>query len=115
VKQPIEDRVSARAKVIGFARLVLIPLGPGGDRRYRTGLIHLASDEPIDERPVQAPPDAIVIVDGSFLQRAEVAGLWDHVVFVDTTLKVARTRGAQRDTQLFGGLAQGSRPTWFRH
>ncbi|MFC5103236.1 hypothetical protein [Kibdelosporangium philippinense] len=50
----------------------------------RNRVIDLASDQQIDEPPVQAPPDAILIVDGSFLQRGELAGLWDDVVFVDT-------------------------------
>jgi hypothetical protein len=57
-----------------LAELVLIPLGPGGDRRYRTRVIDLASDAEIGEAPVEAPADAVVIVDGSFLQRPELAG-----------------------------------------
>ncbi|MGW1787624.1 hypothetical protein ACWCO0_30765 [Streptomyces tubercidicus] len=89
-----------------FARCVLAPLGPGGDRRYRSRIIDLASDQAIDEPPVTAPADAILVVDGSFLQRHELAGLWDEVVFADTSFPVARQRGTRRDTQLFGSCAQ---------
>lgn len=89
-----------------FARSVLVPLGPGGDRRYRTAILDLASDQPVFEDQVEAPADAVVIVDGSFLQRAELADLWDHRIYVDTSLDVARTRGAHRDTALFGGRAR---------
>lgn len=89
-----------------FARTVLAPLGPGGDRRYRGRIIDLASDEQIDEPPVTAPTDAVLIVDGSFLQRSELAHLWDEVVFADTSFLVARRRGTTRDAALFGGLEQ---------
>jgi uridine kinase len=89
-----------------LAELVLIPLGPGGDRRYRVRVIDLASDAEIGEPPVEAPADAVVIVDGSFLQRPELAGLWDHRIFIDTDLAVARHRGTVRDAQALGGLAR---------
>jgi uridine kinase len=92
--------------VAAFAREVLVPLGPGGSRRYRTAIRDLASDEPIDEAPVEAPEDAVVIVDGSFLRRPELVDLWDHRIYVDTTLEVARRRGTQRDASLFGGVAR---------
>lgn len=89
-----------------FARSVLVPLGPGGDHRYRSRIIDLASDEKIDEPSVTAPADAVLVVDGSFLQRHELAGLWDEVVFADTSFPLARQRGTRRDTKLFGNLAQ---------
>ncbi|MEV7405368.1 hypothetical protein AB0N93_33870 [Streptomyces sp. NPDC091267] len=89
-----------------FARTVLTPLGPGGDRRYRARIIDLASDQQIDEPPVTAPAAAVLIVDGSFLQRGELAQLWDEVVFAESSFLVARRRGATRDATLFGGLEQ---------
>ncbi|GGM72296.1 uridine kinase [Lentzea pudingi] len=89
-----------------FSRLVLEPLGPGGDRRYRERIIDLRSDTPIDEPPVQAPDDLVLVVDGSFLQR-ELE--WDEVVFVDTPFAVARERGSRRDADLLGGLEKAQR------
>ena len=89
-----------------FARLVLEPLGPGGDLRYRERIIDLRSDTPLDEPPVTAPEDLVLVVDGSFLQR-ELE--WDEVVFVDTPFEVARERGTRRDTELLGGLEQAER------
>ncbi|MEV7590992.1 hypothetical protein AB0O42_11995 [Streptomyces sp. NPDC089922] len=89
-----------------FARTVLLPLGPGGDRRYRSRIIDLAGDRQIDEPHVTAAAEAVLIVDGSFLQRGELAHLWDEVVFADTSFPVARRRGTTRDAALFGGLAQ---------
>jgi uridine kinase len=89
-----------------FARLVLTPLGPGGDRHYRERIIDLASDQPITEAPAAAPADAVLIVDGSFLQRPELASHWDHRIFLDTSLDVARSRGVSRDAAQFGGQVQ---------
>ncbi|WP_086666785.1 gamma-glutamylcyclotransferase [Lentzea kentuckyensis] len=89
-----------------FARLVLEPLGPGGDRKYRERIIDLHSDAAVDESPVIAPDDLVLVVDGSFLQRDLE---WDEVVFVDTPFEIARARGTRRDTELLGGLEQAER------
>jgi uridine kinase len=86
-----------------FARCVLAPLGPGGSREYRQRIIDLATDEPIDEPPVLAEPNAILIVDGSFLQR-DLAGYWDLVVFVHTSFASAKDRGSHRDAAAFGSV-----------
>jgi uridine kinase len=92
-----------------LARHVLVPLGPGGDRCYRTRIIDLASDERIEEPALEAPVDAVLILDGSFLQRPELAGLWDHLIFVNTSLAVARSRGVCRDADRLGGQAAAER------
>jgi uridine kinase len=91
-----------------LADLVLMPLGPGGDRRFAPAIIDVDLDEPVDER-AEAPSNAILIVDGSFLQRPEVAGLFDEVIFVDTGFELARERGSRRDAARFGGLAEARR------
>jgi uridine kinase len=87
-----------------FARDVLRPLGPGGGRMYRGAIIDLASDDELDDPPLEAPADAILIVDGSFLQRAELAGLWDEVVFVHASFEAAHARGTARDAAAFGSV-----------
>ena len=92
-----------------FHRLVLQPLGPGGDLRYRARYHDLTTDEFVDEEPASAPPDAVVIVDGSFLQRPELAGGWDEVIFLDTSPAVARVRGIERDALAFGGPDEAGR------
>jgi len=84
-----------------FTRTVLTPLGPGGDRRYRRRIIDLAADIPVDEPPVTATEDTVLVVDGSFLQRDLT---WDEAVFVDTAFAVARDRGTRRDADAFGGI-----------
>lgn len=93
--------------LVAFAELVLTPLGPNGDRSYSPRVLDLESDLPVEERSA-ADPDSIVLVDGSFLQRDELANLWDEVIFVDTGFDEARTRGARRDAAMFGGIQQAA-------
>lgn len=85
-----------------FARLVLTPLGPDGDRRYRNRIIDLATDTSVDEHPTLADERAVVIVDGSFLQR-DLRGLWDRIVYLHSEFGAAHDRGVRRDEQLLGG------------
>ena len=86
-----------------FRERVLVPLGPGGDRRYQARHHDLDSDELIDEAPITAGVDDVVVVDGSFLQRPELAPHWDAVVWLDTSFATALDRALRRDEQLFGG------------
>jgi uridine kinase len=81
---------------------VLVPLGPGGSRQIRTQVHDLATDRPLDGAPVTIPPEAVVLVDGTFLQRPELDGSWDQVIYIDTDPVVARARARERDADLFG-------------
>ncbi len=92
-------------------RELLDPLGGSGDRRYRTAVIDLAADEPLDLPTRRAEPRLVVIVDGSFLQRGELDGGWDVVVFLSATFEAARDRGAARDATQLGSALQPSMPS----
>lgn len=85
-----------------FRRLVLDPLGPGGDRHYRPKRHDLATDELIDVPAAAAPVNTVVLVDGTFLQSAALAGAWDAVIWLDTSYPVAVERAAVRDLDVFG-------------
>lgn len=76
---------------------VLQPLGPGGSRRYRPFAHDLASDEVVDPEPRTAPAGSVVVIDGLFLHRPELAGVWDFSVFLDVPLAVTTRRMAARD------------------
>jgi uridine kinase len=45
--------------------MLLAPLGPKGDRRYRTASFDLDADRYVEQEPQIAPKDAILIVDGT--------------------------------------------------
>lgn len=92
-----------------FRRLLLEPLGPGGDRLYRLRSFDLSSDQPVEGAPLTAPGDAVLLAEGAFLQRSELADSWDFVAFVDVSEETAIERGAGRDADAFGGLAAARR------
>jgi uridine kinase len=89
-----------------FGRLVadvLVPLGPGGSRRYATRIHDLATDEVVDDAWAVAPEDSVVVFDCTFLARTGLREHWDVVLFLDADLEVARDRGIERDRDALGG------------
>ena len=91
------------------AKLLLDPLGPGGDRRYSTASFDLENDRPIDPELHQGSRNLILLVDGTFLQRPELADGWDLTIFVDTSEDIATKRGITRDMAKLGGLDEARR------
>jgi uridine kinase len=80
-----------------FVAEVLEPLGPGGSRRYRPRGQDLDTDRVLDEPWLTAPSGAVLVVDGLFLHRDELAGHWDLTVFLDVPFEVTAARMAERD------------------
>jgi uridine kinase len=73
---------------------LLVPLGPGGSRRYRTAVV--------DPAVHVAPDDAILLADGVFLQRPELDPYWDLRVYVDVDFDTVLRRGIARDQSWMG-------------
>lgn len=78
-------------------RDVLAPFGPDGDRRYRPACHDVHSDELLDLPWRQAPADAVLVLDGLFLHRDELAGQWDFSIFLTAPFAVTVARMAVRD------------------
>jgi uridine kinase len=76
---------------------VLEPLGPGGSLRYRPRGHDLDTDEVLDGPWLTAPAGAVLVVDGLFLHRPELAGQWDFSVFLEVPFEVTAARMAERD------------------
>lgn len=83
--------------------LLFSPLGPDGDLRYRTASFDLERDRPIEQQPQVASANAILLVDGTFLQRPELSDGWDLTIFVETSEQIAEQRGIDRDAARLGG------------
>lgn len=81
---------------------LVLPLGPGGTRMYRTRVFDFRADAPLDEPPRVAPANAILLFDGVFLLRPELRDLWDVRVFVAADFAVTLRRAQVRDVSLFG-------------
>ena len=81
---------------------LLEPLGPNGDRRYRTALFDYRSDGTVSQSVRTADQRAVLLFDGVFLLRPELAQLWDFKVFLKTSFASALERVITRDASMFG-------------
>lgn len=80
-----------------FRTDVLQPFGPGGSRRYRVAAHDLATDTVLSPELQTAAPGAVLVVDGLFLHRDELAAAWDCSIFLDVPFAVTARRMADRD------------------
>jgi uridine kinase len=83
-------------------RALVEPLGPGGDRRYRTAVFDFRTDSPVDAPVREAAADAVLVLDGVFLQRPELHGGWELEIFVAVDPEERLRRTLERDLDLFG-------------
>ena len=81
---------------------LLDPLAPDGHGRYRTQAFDHVADAPVDAPAAQAPQGAVLILDGIFTHRPELAGLWDWSLFLRVPFAISVPRGAVRG-QGWGG------------
>lgn len=93
----------------GLRRVLLAPLGPAGNRLYRTAVHDLATDAAVERDARRAPDDLVLVVDGSFLQRRDLADAWDVTVYLRAEFATARARGAARDATLLGSESEAAR------
>ncbi|WP_377865220.1 hypothetical protein [Bacillus sp. R86525] len=92
-----------------FKERLLKPLGPNGNLQYETISHNLITDMPIHNTPLVAPPNMVLIVDGTFLLKKEIEYLFDYKIFVDTDFEIARKRGANRETKAFGSYEEAEK------
>ncbi|MHA7248152.1 nucleoside/nucleotide kinase family protein [Arthrobacter tecti] len=67
------------------------------DGSYREACHDLATDSSLCPPSQQAPSDCLVLIDGMFLHRDELAAVWDVSVFLDVPFTVTAERMAIRD------------------
>jgi uridine kinase len=79
-----------------FISLVLEPLSPEGSGIYTPAVHDVVSEVPVTPIKLQAPPGAILVVDGIFLHRDELLAFWDYSIWVDVAFEVSIPRGALR-------------------
>lgn len=76
---------------------VLKPLQPSGDHRVWRRVFDHRTDTRLDAPVEEVPVDAVVIVEGMFLHRDELAELWDWSVFLEVPFTESVRRLSQRD------------------
>ena len=78
-------------------RLLLDPLGPGGDREYRQAVYDKAADSALFPPASTAAANAVLLFDGVFLQREELLGSWELRILVSATFENTVRRSRARD------------------
>ncbi|MEU4427451.1 uridylate kinase [Actinoplanes sp. NPDC024001] len=78
-------------------RLLLDPLGPGGDRRFQHAVYDHATDTVLSPPVTTAAADAVLLFDGVFLLRPELIGRWDLRILVSTELEKTVARAVIRE------------------
>lgn len=80
-----------------FRRVLIDPFRMGGSAGFQLSAFDLDRDQPVEAQWVTAPRDAVLVVDGIFLHRPELRGLWDWSVWLDVPFPAAYARMALRD------------------
>ena len=78
-----------------LTELLLKPFAAG--RPFRCASFDLQADSPVAAESVDAPADAVLILDGLFLHRAELRDWWDLSILLDVSPAVAAQRLRHRD------------------
>jgi uridine kinase len=81
----------------GLNQVLLDPLGPGGDRRFRCAIYDHTTDTALSLPAMTAPDDAVLVFDGVFLMRPELIAQWDLRIFVSTALDKTVDRAVIRE------------------
>jgi uridine kinase len=90
-------------------RVLLDPLGPDGDRRYRQAVYDWHADRAVSEPAATASEDAVLLVDGVFLQRRELIDRWELRIYVSVSFETMVDRGRVRDLARGKSAAQAER------
>jgi uridine kinase len=83
-------------------RVLLDPLGPGGDRGFRRAVYDRQTDSVVCEPITVAPVDAVLIFEGVFLMRPELLDRWDLRILVSAAFEETLARARIRDAALYG-------------
>lgn len=86
-------------------RVLIEPFRLGGSTAFVTAIFDLGRDAQVEPKWLTGPDDAILIIDGIFLNRPELRGLWNYSVWLDVPAEIAEARLTGRD----GGSSTSSR------
>jgi uridine kinase len=90
-------------------RVLLDPLGPGGDRRYQQAVYDLETDTGVSQPAATASRDAVLLLGGVFLLRPELIAQWDLSIFVSVAFEQVLDRARVRDLARLGSADEVER------
>lgn len=85
-----------------FRRVLVEPFRMNGSTGFVVAAFDEQRDAQIEPKWLSGPPDAILLVDGSYLGRPELRGLWNATIWLDADASVRAGRMADR------GILQGT-------
>ncbi|GGK93450.1 hypothetical protein Sme01_58840 [Sphaerisporangium melleum] len=91
-----------------LCRVLLDPLGPGGDRRFQHAVYDRDTDTASSPPVTIAPADAVLLFDGVFLLRPELLDRWDLRVFVSVPFERTVDRAQDRNAAPAGSTADAA-------
>lgn len=80
-----------------FHEFLLDPFEPEGDGCYSLRGHDLATDQVLEPEWRAAPPGTVLVVDGVFLHRDDLKGMWALSVWLDVPFDITCARMAKRD------------------
>ncbi|MGE6734509.1 cytidylate kinase family protein, partial [Streptomyces sp. NPDC059900] len=86
-------------------RVLLDPLGPGGEGTFQHAVYDSDTDTPSSPPATTAPADAVLLFDGVFLLRPELIDRWDLRIFVSVPFEQTVARARERGAALAGSTA----------
>ena len=78
-----------------FRGVLVEPFRLGGSTGFVTAAFDVDRDTPVQPRWITGPADALLVVDGLFLNRPELAGLWNFSVWLDVPAEQSEQRVAE--------------------
>ena len=82
-----------------FRRVLVDPFRMAGSAGFQTTAWDVRRDAPTLTRWVTGQPDGVLIVDGVFLLRPELRGIWNYSILLEVPWDVAYNRLAERDAR----------------
>ncbi|CAN5368416.1 uridine kinase [soil metagenome] len=80
-----------------FRRVLIEPFGMNGSTGFVTAAWDEHRDRQIEPKWLTGPVDAMLIVDGSYLNRPELRGLWNASLWINADVAVREQRMRDRD------------------
>ena len=78
-------------------RVLIDPFRAGGSGSFVLAAFDAVKDAPIQAKWITGKPDTTLIIEGIFLNRPELRGLWNYSVWLDVDVEVAADRLIARD------------------
>ncbi|MDO7881600.1 uridine kinase [Antiquaquibacter soli] len=80
-----------------FRRVLIEPFRLGGSAGFVTAAFDVERDVPIEMQWQTGPQDATLVVDGAFLNRPELRGLWNYSIWLEADADAAWARLLELD------------------